>query len=70
MPNEKATPSILVEVWLVRLHVGWAINRIPYCLSDGYAWLGVGYGVGRLAIGLKNGRRLILYDQQLYVLAY
>ena len=54
-PNEKATPSILaIEVWLVRLHVGWAINRIPYRSSDRWTWLGVGYGVGRLAVGLKN----------------
>ena len=27
LPNGKATPSILaIEVWLVRLHVGWDIN--------------------------------------------
>ena len=66
LPNEKATPSILaIEVWLVR-HVGWAINRIPYCSSDSRAWLGVGYGVGRLAAGLKNQRRLILDDRQLH----
>ena len=38
----------------MRLHVEWAINKIPYCSSDGCAWLGVGYGVGRLAVGLKN----------------
>ena len=57
--NKKATPSILaVEVWLVRLHVGWAINRIPYCSSNGCAWL----DVSRLAVGLKN-RRLILDDR-------
>ena len=63
-PNEKATTSILaIEVWLVRLHVGWAINRIPYCSSDGCVWLGVGYIV--LAVGLKNRRRLILDDRQL-----
>ena len=31
----------------MRLHVGWAINRIPYCSSNGCAWLGVGYSVGR-----------------------
>ena len=50
-PNKKATPSILaIEVWLMRLHVGWTINRIPYCSSDGCAWLGVGYGV---AVGWK-----------------
>ena len=47
-------------------NVGWAINRIPYCSSDGCAWLGVGYGVGRLAVGLENLRH-ILDDQQLYV---
>ena len=46
--------SLAIEMWLVRLHVGWTINRIPYCLSDGYVWLGVGYDVSRLAIGLKN----------------
>ena len=43
LPNEKVTPSILaIEVWLVRLHVGWAINRMPYYSSDSCAWLGVG----------------------------
>ena len=31
LPNGKATPSIIAtEVWLVMLHVGWAIHRIPY----------------------------------------
>ena len=31
LPNWRATPSILaIEVWLVKLHVGWAITRIPY----------------------------------------
>ena len=66
--KRKATPSILaIEVWLVRLHVGWAINRIPHCSSNSCAWLGVGYGFGRLAVGLKNRRRLILDDRQLYV---
>ena len=49
--NKKATPSILaIEVWLERLHVGWAINRIPYSSSDSCAWL----GVGRSAVGLKK----------------
>ena len=47
--------------------MGWAINRIPYCSSDSGAWLDVGYGVGRLAVGLKHRRRLILDDRQLYV---
>ena len=29
--NRKATPSILaIEAWLVRVHVGWTINRISY----------------------------------------
>ena len=43
LPNEKATPSILaIEVWPVRLHVGWTINRIPYCSSDSCVWCGVG----------------------------
>ena len=44
----------------MRLHVGWAINnnRIPYSSSNGCTWLGVGYGIGRLAVGLKNRRRL------------
>ena len=51
----------------MRLHVGWAINRIPYCSSDGCAWLGVGYGVGWLAVGLKNRRRLILDDRYIAV---
>ena len=51
LPNGKATPSILaIEVWLVRLHVGWDINIIPYYSSDSCAWL----GVGRLTVGLKN----------------
>ena len=59
LPNEKATPSNLaIEVWLVRLHVGWAINRIPYNLSNTCVWL----GVGRLTIGLKNRRRLTFND--------
>ena len=70
-PNEEAAPSILAtEVWLVWLHVGWAINRIPYCSSDGCAWLGIGYGVGRFAVGLKNRKRFILDDRQLYVQAF
>ena len=36
--------------------MGWAVNRIPYCSSNanGCAWLGVSYGVGRLAVGLKK----------------
>ena len=50
-----ATPSILaIEVWLVRLHVGWVINTIllePVALD----WV-----VGRLKVGLKNRRRFIL----------
>ena len=46
----------------MRLQVGWAINRILYCSSNGCAWLGVGYVVGRVAVGLKNRRRLILDD--------
>ena len=63
VPNEKARPSVLaMEVWLVRPHMGWDINRIPYYWSDSYAWL----GVGRLTGGLKN-QRLILDNQQLYV---
>ena len=33
-----------------RLHVGWAINRIPHYPSDSCAWL----GIGRLTVGLKN----------------
>ena len=37
----------------MRLHVGWVINRIPYCSSDGCVWLGIGYGVGRLAVGSR-----------------
>ena len=56
LPNKKVTPSILaIEVWLMRLHVGWAINIAPYYLSDSCTWL----GIGRLTVGLKN-RRLIL----------
>ena len=40
LPNEKATPSILgIEVWLMRLHVGWAITKIPYYSSDSCASL-------------------------------
>ena len=35
----------------MRLHVVRVINRIPYCLSEGCAWVGFGYGV---AAGLKN----------------
>ena len=31
------------RLWLVRLRVGWAINRIPY----GCAWLCVGYGAAK-----------------------
>ena len=59
LPNEKATPSILaIEVWLVTLHVGWAINRIPYIPSSNLP--------GRLTVGLKN-RRLVLDNRQLYV---
>ena len=41
----------------------WAINRIPYCSSNSCAWL----GGGRLAVGLKNRRRLSLDDRQLYI---
>ena len=49
LPNKKATPSILaIEVWLVRLHVEWAINRIPYTARATIA-LGL-----VLAVGLKN----------------
>ena len=47
----------------------WGGLLIEYHTYDGCAWLGVGYGVGRLAVGLKNRRRLILDNQQLYVQA-
>ena len=41
--NGKATPSILaIEVWLVRLNVGWAINKIPYHFSDSCTWPDIG----------------------------
>ena len=50
LPNREATPSILaIEAWLVRLHVGWAINRIPYYSSDSCACL----DVSRLTVGLR-----------------
>ena len=43
LPNEKATPLILViAVWLMRLHVGRAINRISYYSSNSCTWLGIG----------------------------
>ena len=52
LPNEKATPSISsIEAWLLRLHVGWAITRIPYYLSDSCAWLDI--ELGRLTVGLR-----------------
>ena len=59
LPNEKVTPSILaIEVWIMWLHVdGLLILLEPVAL---------GWMVGWLTIGLKNRRRIILDDRQLY----
>ena len=51
---------IIANCQMRKLHVGWAINRIPYYSSDSCA-------CGRLRTGFKNRRKLILNDRQLYV---
>ena len=62
LPNKKATPSILaIEVWLMKLHVVWAFNRIPYYSNDNCASL----SICRLTVSLKNQRRLIFDDRYL-----
>ena len=50
--------------------MGWVFNRIPYCLSDGCIWLGIGYCAGSWLEELKKARSTIDSCTYMYNILY